>query len=614
MRKDVLLWAGRMGAALVIALLVNQWMNNSALALSVVETTMYFSVLFFAYRYGAGTGAVVGTACGVISTLQAEAMAPLAMFCLGGTFGGLFRRLGRLGSSLGFLCGAAGAGFLYGPEELSAAGPALLIATGFLFVLPEGLLYQVWNDPEERERPTVHAGYEGVTVKKVQDIAESFEKLAQTFPDCKEREALISDSEGAEIFERCAAEVCGCCKICAFSAMASEDNRYYLHYLLHLFEKKGVLEQADMPRLFGELCRRKEDCLVSLNEELGRARQSAAWKTRFYESREAVSAQFSEMSRLLSDLTEELTEAEDVTDRVGGTFRRLLGDSHLRVRQMLVLEHGNGQQEAFLTVSAGGHRSVPVREAAERLTRGTGRRWQPADTAKAVVGREPCTLQLLEEPAYRMLHGVARARKDGEEVSGDTFSCIALPKGKVLLCLSDGCGSGPRACEESEAVTDMAEQLLETGIAPVSAAKLINSVLLLKNEDQTPTTLDLAVVDLYRGACQFVKLGAAATFLLRGREVILIAGEQPPMGMFREIDDCTLTCELQEESLIVMMTDGVLDAFSGEDKEQAAAQFLQTYEGSNPKELAELLLQKALGREAKAKDDMTVLVAGFWKK
>ena len=128
-------------------------------------------------------------------------------------------------------------------------------------------------------------------------------------------------------------------------------------------------------------------------------------KNRFYESREAVSDQFSEMSQLLNELSREMTEAEDVTDRVGKTFRRLLWGEHLKVRQLLVLEHGNGQQEAFVTVSASGKRCVTVREAADSLERGTGRRWQPAGAAKAVVGQKPCALRFVEEPVYQLLHG-----------------------------------------------------------------------------------------------------------------------------------------------------------------------------------------------------------------
>ena len=614
MRKDVLLWTGRMGAAFVIALLVNQWMNNSVLALSVVETTMYFSVLFFGYRYGAGTGALVGTACGIIETLTGNTLAPLAMLSLGGTFAGAFRKLGRMGSCLGFLAGVAGACFLYAPEQLQRAALELLAGTVLFFLLPSGLLQQSGEEKEEKLKETVNGGYEAITVKKVRNIAEAFEKLSKTFPVFKERDTLISDEEGEEIFKRTSRDFCGSCRACALYNMGGEENQYYLHYLLHLFEKNGELSGEELPKLFRQLCRDPEKYLGMLNEELGRARQNCLWKNRYYESREAVSAQFSEFGRLLSRLTEELSQAEDVTGQVGKTFRRILRMEHLKVKEMLVLEHGNGRQEAFLTVQAGGGRCVTVKEAAQRLEKGTGRRWQPADLSKSVVGKEPCHIQLLEEPSYGMLHGVARASKDGEEVSGDTFSYTALPKGRVLLCLSDGCGSGRRAYGESEAVIELTEQLLETGISPVAAAKMVNSVLLLKNEEQLPTTMDMAVVDLYTGQCELVKLGAAASFLIKRQDVILISTEQLPMGIFREIEDASLTLSLEDGDFIVMMTDGVLEGFPGGDKEKAAAEFLKDYGGSNPKELAERILKKALGPQAKARDDMTVLVAGFWKK
>ena len=98
------------------------------------------------------------------------------------------------------------------------------------------------------------------------------------------------------------------------------------------------------------------------------------------------------------------------------------------------------------------------------------------------------------------------------------------------------------------------------------------------------------------------------------QEVVLISSEQLPMGVFREIENSALICGLDDGDMLVMMTDGVLEAFPGEDKEKEMAAFLKDYKGSNPNELSQMILKEALGPGAQARDDMTVLVAGFWKK
>ena len=56
-----------------------------------------------------------------------------------------------------------------------------------------------------------------------------------------------------------AAMVCGECSRCNLYSDSQKEDSYYLYYLLRAFEQKGHVEYEDMPRLFLETCRRKED-------------------------------------------------------------------------------------------------------------------------------------------------------------------------------------------------------------------------------------------------------------------------------------------------------------------------------------------------------------------
>lgn len=66
--------------------------------------------------------------------------------------------------------------------------------------------------------------------------------------------------------------------------------------------------------------------------------------------------------------------------------------------------------------------------------------------------------------------------------------------------------------------------------------------------------------------------------------------------------------------MIVMVTDGILDALEGEDKEAVLCEYLAGTTKNNARELAEELLQMACGGRNGVRDDMTVLTAGFWKR
>jgi stage II sporulation protein E len=67
--------------------------------------------------------------------------------------------------------------------------------------------------------------------------------------------------------------------------------------------------------------------------------------------------------------------------------------------------------------------------------------------------------------------------------------------------------------------------------------------------------------------------------------------------------------------MIVMVTDGILDAFAAVgDREQALAAYIATLDTTNPQELADSIREEALFHsDGEARDDMTVMAGRVWK-
>ncbi|MBP3701957.1 MAG: SpoIIE family protein phosphatase, partial [Lachnospiraceae bacterium] len=134
-------------------------------------------------------------------------------------------------------------------------------------------------------------------------------------------------------------------------------------------------------------------------------------------------------------------------------------------------------------------------------------------------------------------------------------------------------------------------------------------------DEQMPTTLDLAMVDLYTGQARFYKQGAVGTFIRRGHQVLQIDPGSLPMGVDCEAAPACARIQLEDGDMVVMVTDGVLDAIEGDDKEASFCEYLSSTTKNNARELAEDLLQMAKASQAGGtRDDMTVLTAGIWKK
>lgn len=361
---------------------------------------------------------------------------------------------------------------------------------------------------------------------------------------------------------------------------------------------------------FGCSCRQKDQTACTVLEQ---EPENMEWKNRFYESQQAIGAQFHEMGTMIAGVAGEVAGVRDITAALEAGLKKQFQRQKLSLSHLQVLEYENGRQEAYLTISSKKGRYLTAKEISELASRVTGRRWCPSPDGRSVVAGEPVTIKLEEEAGFRILTAVARQTKEGEAISGDTFSTALLPMGKMLLCLSDGMGSGENAFAESEMATDLTEQLLEAGFSVPASARIVNAAMVLCREEQHPTTLDVCVVDRHTARCELLKQGACPTFIKRRSQVEVIDAPMLPAGVLGGMTPDSSFCQLQVGDLIIMVTDGVLEGMDGEDKEEAFKDFLRACPAQNPKELSSEALSAALAGSG-AKDDMTVLVAAVWRK
>ena len=210
----------------------------------------------------------------------------------------------------------------------------------------------------------------------------------------------------------------------------------------------------------------------------------------------------------------------------------------------------------------------------------------------------------------RATAAVARMPKRGGHISGDSAATGPLAQGRYLLALSDGMGVGREAAVQSGETVRLLQQLLDAGFNTEVAVRTVNSVLLLRGPGDCFATVDLAVLDLTTGRAEFVKVGAAPSFLKRGGDVTLVKMPSVPVGIVTEIEVEPEFRNLRDGDLIVMVSDGILDVARDEaDKERWVLEHLEREQTNDPEELAERLLARALDLTPAPEDDLTVIVA-----
>ena len=388
-------------------------------------------------------------------------------------------------------------------------------------------------------------------------------------------------------------------------------------------QKKEVTPQrGDFDGSIGRRLKQMEDALIELSrsfgnmhltrEDLADMGEDIEWKIRYLENRSVMEDQFLEVAELLRGFRKELDKTVDITCKMEKDLEKKLKTLKVQTDQIAVWEEDKKKYEVILQASVKNGRSVTVKEVADAVSDVVGRTLCPAADGVNVISAIPRMVRLEEETTYHMLHGVARCVKGEESISGDSFSYMEIPGGKVLLSLCDGMGSGQNAFFESSKAIELAEQLIMAGFQPRTVVRLVNQALVMRDVHH-PLTMDMAVADLYTGLCDFTKSGAAVTFMRKGEEMELLQSESLPIGVLKETQPAESMYRLKDGDLIIMMTDGVLEAMPGMDKEGIMKAFCLGLSEKNPKELARKILDYAL-EQGEARDDMTVLVAGMWKK
>ena len=105
----------------------------------------------------------------------------------------------------------------------------------------------------------------------------------------------------------------------------------------------------------------------------------------------------------------------------------------------------------------------------------------------------------------------------------------------------------------------------------------------------------------------------AKELLKRGEKVWKIEANSLPLGIFSKEDPEEAAYGLEDGDYIVMMTDGVTDAYENRFGAMPLEEFIGRLEYENPRQMANMLMNMAItNANGKIRDDMTVIVLGIW--
>lgn len=601
--------------SLIVAVIIYGMPDFNIPYIAPIETVVYFLIMLCTYKYGAGFGAITGAVSGFVLSVRGAPLNGIGMLTMIGIVPALFRSLGRIPTAAVFSLVIAIMGTVYEEMLLSAREVGALSSALLLFLLlPKSIVYRIDHGGDGTGYSLSVDNLRKLANSRMKTFSESFLKLSSSLEAITERQAKIKQKEIDLIFEDISERLCKECRNCSFCWEVNFKEAYQATCdLFEVAEKKGYIEDKDVPEYFSNYCICSEELVLETNRGFEIAKINSIWSHRLAESREIIAGQLKEVSSVIHSLTGDIYGATRVMQNEEDKIIRRLRAQHIDVSNITVLERGDKRKELVIRAAAGKNRCITTKETASWISDALGMKFVVSEASKSVIAKKYDQYIFIEDTKFKTLTGVARAMKDS--ISGDNFSIMKLESGEVVIALADGMGTGKEAADESEAVLALLEQLLEAGFETETAIRLINSNLVLKTDNQSFSTIDIGTINLCTAICEFVKIGAASTFIKRDNWVETISSTTLPIGMLKAVDYDSVSKKLYEGDIVIMITDGVLDCLTVEDKEEHMEKVIIDIKSNNPQEIANRILDYALSQSNYVPtDDMTVITAGIWLK
>jgi stage II sporulation protein E len=560
-------------------------------------------VFLAAFKGGVGMGCATGISVGLAMDAASAAFSGGApIFCtaygLAGMISGIFSKRSRVVFALSYiLVDAAVATVSIGNAGVPAILYEVFIASVVFMVLPAGFMSRL-----AVLLPGTGSGY-GVsrareyTKNRVEQTALAFRDLFETVKTAAGDG--VNDNDVASVFDKAADVVClSCTKTAKCWHEGYNTTVDAMNNASSAMVKRGALQETDLPEYFRRSCINLSQFTEAANQELKSLLYRRQYKKRLKENQSAAFNQYSDIAAILGGISDELGSGTSFEPELESRLRKYLRSLSIQAETAVFRDRSGRLHAEIFGANFSTLKNIPGY----------------LDKLSAVVNVRLCTvdgppdadrLYLLEAEPLAASVGICCRKKNEKEQSGDRGAYFKTDEGLLYVILSDGMGTGDAAAHYSSDTVRILEKFLRSGVAPETSVRLLNDLMLLKNEDDTGcATVDLVGINLFTGVSRMFKYGAAPSYLRHGSAVRRVRGRSVAAGLGVPPHDAPdqLKMELKAGSAAVIVSDGVT---AGQDDGWLCA-LISKFEGEDPRVLAGEIIEAATAKVG-TEDDMTVI-------
>ena len=630
------------GASLIIAIAVAGFKDITVFNYSLKNILSILIVLILGWQNGVLIGATSGITIGVVLGIIGQgSIMQIAAYSISGMIAGLLNKLGKPGVIAGFLIGNGILSYVATGNAISVIMiQEILIASIGLLAVPRKIKINI-EDMFQKTKylpkaPEKVLEQNEETIYKLNNVSEAISEIAKSYKEVAatvvEEDEINLEENKEKFIEEFRNNILDLEENILYEDLYEEENSILEDIFIYMITKEIIDKNAliqilenhnnyilglDDSEIGEKLNNDINEMIKAINNAYRISKINFIWKKKIDENKKTMGNQLDGISKTISSIAENIAKKEP--ENREKEISKLLEQKGIEVVSIKVNEQKNGRKEIDIQTKMCDNTKLDECNS-EKIKKILTKLYNeeiileknvcPLSNSLIIDEEEFCHFKYVSKDAYKVKIGISKTTKKGSNMSGDSSIRVKLDDGKHLIAISDGMGSGAQAKKSSKLAVQMLKKLLISGFDKQTSIELINSSMCLNSTEDIYATLDIAILDLYKGNIEFIKNGASPTFIKNRKNVNIIKSTSLPTGIINDIDLTVYDKDIENNDILVMCSDGIIESNNEYDNKELWVKFLlEDMQTEEPQKISEIILNEAIDNNyGTPKDDMTVIV------
>lgn len=552
------------------------------------------------WAIGATTGVVVGL---VYSIITKQNSLIVTSFAFSGLISGILSRFNKWIIILAFILGNLGLSMLYLKDNtMFVRLSEIMVASFVIIALPKKVVLKLDNMFDTKN--ALGKGYENLLAAA--DTKDRLNAMSEVLDNLAHITTVVTDEtleETKEVIKKYLLDYktneCISC-INKSNCMADEIDAVANHLATRLENGKKISKE-----MLPIDCDLKEELIENIESIYSNIKLMRIVKQKEDESNKKLAEEYRTISSLIKNIAKEENGLIKTDTKEQKQIREELKYMGYIVYEDNFIKDGENISYEFITDIL-----IDINKAKSEIQKIVSDIVGTKMSIKLVLNSsktERSRIKLVPSSKYTVKAVVKQVRKADSSVSGDSYIVTELKDNSKVIAISDGMGSGEKSREVSATVISMIEKMGTTGLNKSQIIDIVNRLIKLKENGEVSATLDMCAINEKTNNLEFIKLGAAPSYIIRNKEVMEIKQDTMPMGLLENINYSTVENEINKGDYIVLISDGAMSDINKNTLHEIINNMDE--DTTTEKTIMDSLMKKIVGSQNKiVLDDVTVIV------